>query len=116
MQKQVFSLLIALMLSTAPAMAADCGEAPFDAPAGVPDGQTATATEIRTARNAVIAYSSKVDTYMACMDQRATVLLPYMTKEQKTRWDEDLADLHDTRRELQTAMNIAIRAFRKNQK
>ncbi|MBV1901255.1 MAG: hypothetical protein KUG56_06240 [Kordiimonadaceae bacterium] len=115
MQKQIFSLLIALMLCAAPAKAADCGEAPFDAPASVPDGQSATAIEIRAARNAVIAFSAKVDTYMTCMDQRATVLLPYMTKEQKTRWDEDLANLHDKRRELQTAMNIAIRAFRKTQ-
>ena len=81
----------------------------------VPNGATSDAGAIRDARNAVVAYSNAVDTFMACMDKRGTVLLPYMTKEQKQRWDEDLADLHDLRRDLQTEMNVAIRTYRKSQ-
>lgn len=112
MKKQFISLAIAMALGAAPAFAADCGEPPIDLP-NVPEGASSDASAIRTARNAVVAFSGKVDTFMTCMDKRGTILLPYMTKEQKQRWDEDLADLHDLRRGVQTEMNVAIRAYRK---
>lgn len=93
-------------------LAADCGEAPQDTPI-IPNGETATAADIRAARDAVIVFSNEVDEYLACMDERAPRILPFLTKEQKVRWDEDLAEVHERRRELQTQMNMAIRGYRR---
>lgn len=112
MRKQFISLILAAAFGTMPVYAADCGEPPLDQPP-IPDGATADADEIRAARGAVVAYSTRVDEYLTCMDQRGAKLMPYMTKEQQVRWDEDLADLHDQRRELQNQMNLAIRAYRR---
>ena len=112
MRKALITTALFGLLSTGQVFAVDCGEAPMDMPS-VPDGAKATADDIRNARSSVLAYSAKVDEYLACMDNRATQILPYLTKEQQVRWDEDLASLHDKRRELQTQMNAAIRAFRR---
>ncbi|WP_262691956.1 hypothetical protein [Kordiimonas aestuarii] len=79
----------------------------------VPDGHRADADDIRTARDAVLGYSKKVDEYLTCMDQRAGDILPYLTKEQKLRWDEDLTSIHNHRRDLQVKLNEAIRAYRR---
>lgn len=110
MKNWIATLMIATAMSTS-AFAGDCGEPPVDKPA-VPDGASATQATIREARDAVIAYSGKVDKYLQCMDTRAASVIPYLTKEQKVRWDEDLASLHEQRRDLQTKMNEAIRAYR----
>jgi len=91
--------------------AADCGEVPHKVPF-IPSGETAGEDGIRTARDAVVKYSAEVDEYLACMDARAPRILPYLTKEQKVRWDEDLADIHDRRRDVQNEMNLAIRSYR----
>lgn len=113
MKKQLLGIIVGTCLSAPSVFAADCGEPPLDMPA-IPDGSAVQAAAIRSARNAVVEYSTKVDEYLACMDQRASRLMPYMTKEQQTRWDEDLANLHEGRRELQNQMNLAIRAFRRS--
>jgi len=108
-------LVIAALLTVSAPAVADCGEPPIDIPT-VPKGETAVSASIRTARDAVINFSKEVDDYLACMDQRAQLILPYLTKEQKARWDEDLANLHNKRRDLQTEMNMAIRSYRKASK
>lgn len=109
--KQWLAPLIIVTTLSVPTFADDCGEQPMDKPS-IPDGATSTQSEIRAARDAVIAYSSNVDKYLQCMDKRSNTVVPYLTKEQKLRWDEDLADIHEVRRELQTKMNAAIRAYR----
>lgn len=96
------------------AVAAECGEPPLAAPI-IPNGEHSEADDIRAARTAVVDYSAEVDKYLACMDSKASLVFPYMTKEQKSRWDEDLADVHNKRRDAQTAMNEAIRAYRRVQ-
>ncbi len=110
MKNWIATFVIATAISTS-ALSADCGEPPMDRPT-IPDGATATQASIRAARDSVIAYSTKVDTYLQCMDRRATNVVPYLTKDQKVRWDEDLASIHEKRRDLQTKMNEAIRAYR----
>ena len=110
MKNWIATFVIASAMSTS-AFAADCGEPPVDQPT-VPDGASATQATIRAARDSVVAYSTKVDEYLQCMDRRANSVVPYLTKEQKVRWDEDLAGLHEKRRDLQTKMNEAIRAYR----
>ncbi|TNE62269.1 MAG: hypothetical protein EP335_13300 [Alphaproteobacteria bacterium] len=114
MNKHVPFIIAASLFAALPASAADCGEPPLDLP-NVPNGANASADDIRIARDGVVAYSHKVDEYLACMDQRANVILPYLTKEQKTRWDEDLTNLHNSRRDLQVKMNEAIRDYRRAQ-
>jgi len=111
MKNKLLGISLALAFSST-AFAADCGEIPYDTPT-VPSGETAAADEIRQARVSIVEFSNKVDAYLTCMDQRASSILPYLTKEQQTRWEEDLADLHEKRRDIQTQMNLAIRAFRK---
>ena len=112
MKIALVGLFLAATLGTNAAFAADCGEAPHKLPF-VPSGETAGEEGIRQARNAVVKFSTEVDDYLSCMDTRATKILPYLTKEQKARWEEDLADLHDKRRDIQNEMNLAIRAYRK---
>jgi len=112
MKTKLLGLSLALAFTSSAAFSADCGEAPYEQPP-IPNGETADAEDIRKARVAVVTYSNKVDEYLTCMDQRAPRILPYLSKEQKVRWDEDLAEVHERRRELQTQMNQAIRAFRK---
>tara|TARA_R110002096_G_scaffold316732_3_gene511224 strand:- start:262 stop:615 length:354 start_codon:yes stop_codon:yes gene_type:complete len=114
MKKQILGIMLAATVCAMPVAAEECGEPPYDHPV-VPNGETSNADEIRNARNAVVAYSAEVDEYLACMDTRGAKLLPFLTKEQQVRWDEDLADLHDVRRELQNQMNLAIRAYRRSQ-
>ena len=89
----------------------DCGEPPYDAPV-IPSADEADAKAIRAARDAVLAYSNQVDAYLECMDGRAAVLFTYMTEIQQTRFNNDLAAVHDGRRALQIKMNEAIRAYR----
>jgi hypothetical protein len=113
MRKALLTAALLSGLTISSALAADCGEMPLDAPA-IPDGATAAADDIRDARNAVLEFSSKVDEYLTCMDSRAATILPYLKKEQQERWEKDLADLHDRRRDLQTQMNAAIRAYRRS--
>jgi len=113
MRKALLTVALLSGFSIGSALAADCGEMPIDTPA-IPDGAAAGADDIRDARNAVLEFSSRVDEYLTCMDSRAATILPYLKKEQQARWEKDLADLHDRRRELQTQMNAAIRAYRRS--
>ena len=112
MKKHLSFVFAAALLGSMPAMALDCGEPPLEQPF-VPSGVNATSDDIRDARDAVLGYSKRVDEYLSCMDQRAAVIVPYLTKEQKTRWDEDLTNIHNTRRDLQIKLNEAIRAYRR---
>ncbi|WP_417459851.1 hypothetical protein [Kordiimonas sp.] len=112
MKKHLSLVFAAALFGSLPAMALDCGEPPMQQPP-VPDGSRASADDIRDARDAVLTYSRSVDEYLTCMDQRAPVILPYLTKEQKARWDEDLTQIHNERRDLQVKLNEAIRAYRR---
>lgn len=112
MMKRLALSLVAATTMTSLVMADDCGEPPLDQPPVPASAQTAD--EIRDARDAVLSYSGKVDKYIACMDQRIVKFAPYMTKEQVARRQDDLNDLHNSRRELQLALNDAIRAYRRN--
>lgn len=108
------AFLVVTMVTALPANAQlleECGEPPIDRPT-IPSGETLNAQGIRAARNAVVAYSETVDTYLQCMDRRNTILNRYMTETQRKQMNNDLAGLHDKRRELQLKMNDAIRAFR----
>lgn len=110
--KRLVLSLVAITTMTSMVTADDCGEPPLDQPPVPASAQTAD--EIRDARDAVLSYSGKVDKYIACMDQRIVKFAPYMTKEQVARRQDDLNDLHNSRRELQLALNDAIRAYRRN--
>lgn len=105
---------ITLSLLAATTAFADCGEAPTPT-FTIPSGETANADEIRTIRADVLKYSEQVDAYLACMDRTGLKLLPWMTKEQQTRREEDLTNLHNNRREVQIALNDAIRTYRARQ-
>lgn len=108
------AFLMASSFIVAPsALAADCGEQPVDAPV-VPSGEALTAESIRRARDEVLAYSEKVDAYINCMDEKGLKVAAFMTKEQKQRRQDDLAELHNDRRDLQIALNEAIREFRRS--
>ncbi len=113
MRRTIFAIAVALTFGGNSAFAVDCGEVPQTEPY-VPNGETASAEEIRTARNNVVSYSDAIDRYLTCMDDRAGNIMPYLTKEQKERWNEDLAAVHEVRREIQNRMNMAIRTFRKS--
>lgn len=115
MKKTIAIALSAITLLSAPSIADNCGEAPSTVPT-VPPGEKATTESIRTARDKVLEYSKSVDAYMSCMDARAALMLPYMSKDQKERWDEDLTNLHNKRRDVQLSLNNAIRAFRRAQR
>lgn len=114
MTKYLSFIFACILLGSATVSAADCGEPPMEHPP-VPDGSSASADQIRDARDAILEYSKKVDEYLTCMDQRAAKIMPYLTKEQQTRWDEDLTAVHDVRRNLQIRMNEAIRSYRRAQ-
>lgn len=112
MMKNLGCILVTVFALAIPAGANDCGQAPLDAPI-IPDGTTASTNDIRVARDDVLAYSNKVDAYIACMDSAGIKIAPYLTKEQITRRQDDLNSLHNERRDLQLALNEAIRAFRR---
>lgn len=103
--------LISLSMSSA-VFAEACGEPPVVMPK-VPEGKKAEIGEIREARKAVIAYSERVDGFIACMDKRFARLSPYMTKDARARWAEDLAKIANDRTALQISINEAIRAYRR---
>ena len=109
MKKLIATSLLSMTISL-PTLA-DCGETPVMS-GKVPAGETASADEIRAVRTSVLAWSDRVDQYIACMDRAGAKLLPWLTKEQQQRREEDLANLHNVRRETQIALNNAIRAFR----
>ena len=111
MMNRLSLFLVPCLFASLSAAADDCGEPPLDLPT-IPNGTTATVDDIRVAREDVVKYSQKVDAYLSCMDKRSQALLPYMTKEEKARWDEDLTNLHNGRRDVQIKMNDAIRAYR----
>lgn len=92
--------------------ASDCGAPPLDAPS-LPSSSIITSDSLKSARNRTVSFSENVDTYMTCMDQQGRKLLPYLTKEQQARWEEDLTEVHENRRQLQIALNDLIRSYRK---
>lgn len=96
------------------AHADDCGQPPMSQPSVI-DGATATSETLRISRDAVLSYSDNVDAWLACMDRRIASLSPFLTKEQRTRWQEDSAKLHNERRDLQVKLNEEIRKFRRTQ-
>ncbi|WP_139167485.1 hypothetical protein [Kordiimonas lacus] len=114
MMKTLSLVLAGYVLVSTSVFAADCGEPPMDEPP-VPNGAVADADQIRDSRDAILEYSKKVDEYLTCMDQRAAKIMPYLTKDQQARWDEDLAAVHERRRQLQIRMNEAIRSYRRAQ-
>lgn len=100
-------------IQTDSAFATDCGEPPMQGPI-IPKGETATPDDLRIARESIVVYSGKVDTYLTCMDRRGAQLSPYMTKEQRSRYDEDLNAVHERRRQVQLDLNEQIRVWRRN--
>lgn len=111
----IIAFLILILPSTGMVAAKDCGEQPMDKPP-VPEGAKSNRAQITEARNRIIAFSEKIDTYLACQDKRFEMLGPYMTKEQRERFSEDLKKLSDIRRDLQIDINREIRAWRSAQK
>ncbi len=109
--KHIIGAVVISLVSSAVAFA-DCGEPPLGTP-HVPNGTSSTTDDIRTARRAVLDYSTAVDAYLACMDQSDPKILPWLTKEQQGRREEDLVNLHNKRRDIQIKLNDAIREFRK---
>lgn len=108
-------IICIITLSTSLSIAAgatDCGEPPLDK-INLPSASSVTADTLKEARNELVAFSDKVDAYMGCMDQRGRKLLPYLTKKQQARWEEDLTEVHENRRQLQIALNDLIRTYRK---
>ena len=81
----------------------------------VPEGASASSDQIRSARTRVLNWSKQVDDYMACMDRDGIKLQPWLTAQQWQRREEDLANLHNKRRDVQIALNNAIRTWRENQ-
>ena len=108
--KIVYSIALTAGLSLA-GIAEDCGEAPLDVP-NLPSLTSVTASTLKSARNRTVAFSERVDNYMGCMDLQGRKLLPYLTKPQQARWEEDLTEIHENRRQLQIALNDLIRSFR----
>ncbi|MBK5910054.1 hypothetical protein CCR85_00915 [Rhodothalassium salexigens] len=90
--------------------AMDCG-APPEQPAALPDGERATAEDLRQARQQVSRYSKAVTAWLNCRDRRAKVVFTFMTDEQKERWNEDLDAIHTRRVAVEREMNQAIRTF-----
>lgn len=112
MKNHLIALMGAALVMVPSAQAADCGEPPLDMPF-VPTGDTVSAEAVRKARTEVLAYSGEVDKFISCMDQRVSKIASYMTKEQLTRRQEDIDDLHNQRRDLQIKLNEAIRTLRR---
>ena len=109
--KIVATALLSAALSTT-SLATDCGVPPLDK-LNLPSATSVDSDNLKVARDHVIGFSDNVDTYMNCMDQRGRKLLPYMSKDQQSRWEEDLTKVHEHRRELQIALNDLIREYRK---
>ena len=109
-KKIVYIFTLATGMSAA-TYATDCGAPPLDQPV-LPLKQVISPEELKNARDKTIQFSESVDAYMACMDQQGQKLLPYMTKKQQTRWEEDLTQVHENRRQIQIALNDLIRAYR----
>lgn len=109
--KIVYIITLTTSLSIA-GVAEDCGVPPLDEPS-LPSASSITADTLKSVRDSTVVFSDRVDAYMACMDLRGRKLLPYLTKEQQTRWEEDLTEVHENRRQLQIALNDLIRAYRK---
>lgn len=120
MMKITVPILTAAFMVTAPsAFSQDrplhCSSPPHVLPV-VPDGTKATTKQIMAARKGILDYSTAVDTYLTCMEQRTRWFAPYMTENQKTRYDEDLTKINDKLRELQLALNKSIRDYRNSRK
>ncbi len=109
--KIVYIITLTAGISTA-GTAEDCGEAPLDKP-NLPSITSVTADTLKSARDRTVAFSERVDTYMGCMDLQGRKLLPHLTKPQQVRWEEDLTEVHENRRQLQIALNDLIRSYRK---
>lgn len=112
MKNHLIALIGTVFVVAHSAQAADCGEPPIDMPL-VPTGEAVSGDSVRKARTEVLAYSSEVDKFISCMDDRIMKFASYMTKDQLTRRQEDIDDLHNQRRDLQIKLNEAIRTLRR---
>ena len=108
------SLITGMVLLSAAVHADECGAPPVNQPV-IDDTAITTTDDLRAIRDAVIAYSNTVDEWLGCMDRRMAKINPYLTKEQRNRWQQDSADMHNGRRDLQVKLNEVIRAFRNSQ-
>ncbi len=112
MHQKFISIITLTTCLSGMAVAKDCGAPPQEKP-NLPAAASITAGELKKVRDGIISFSSEVDVYMTCMDERGKKLLPYLTKEQQTRWEEDLTEVHENRRQIQITLNDLIRAYRK---
>ncbi|WND02874.1 hypothetical protein QGN29_00670 [Temperatibacter marinus] len=88
-----------------------CGPAPQDFPV-IPNAETATTKQVVEARKNILAYSQKIDVYFTCMEQRTQYIKAYMSKDQLSRYENDMTDLNNKLRDAQIEMNRVIRALR----
>ena len=108
------SLVAAVFMLSFGAAAENCGEPPVKLPV-LPAAERADSDQILATRKAVLDYSKVVDSYIACVEESTSELLPFMSKEQRNRLSNDLTDLHNQRRDLQIAFNELIRSVRRKE-
>lgn len=90
--------------------APDCGDPPMTEPR-IPNAKRSVREDMLAGVNAVKAYSEAIDAWLACKDRRAVTVFGWMNEQQRARWEEDLAKIHEDRVEVQRKMNEEIRLF-----
>jgi hypothetical protein len=104
----------ALAIFVQPAAAKDCGLPPAVTPT-IPDGNTATAEDIRAASQAVQDHGFKVQTYLNCLELNKEDYFLNMTDPERQRWAEDFNALADKLTALETGLNEQIRIYNARQ-
>jgi len=97
-----------------PASAKDCGLPPAEAPM-IPDGNTASAEDIRLASQAVQDYGFTVQTHLNCLELNKEAFFLNMTDPQRQRWAEDFNALADKLTALETSLNEQILVYNAHQ-
>ena len=108
----VASVIVTTAVTASTAFAGDCGQPPIKGPGLVPFSDGMSVETVTGMRDAVLRYSTRVDTYITCMDREGEKLIAFMGKKQQSRREEDLNAIHETRRQIQVKMNDLIRAYR----
>lgn len=102
-------VMVVLFVSL-PVRAADCGFPPAGQPP-IPDGAKADREIINNAVKAVRDHSIIVNQHLNCLQSRRDELFINMTRDQQDRWIEDYNVVIDALEDLETSLNVEIRAF-----
>ena len=106
-------LITAVSLLLSASASANCD---FPNSIAVPDGNTASESELVASQAAIKQYMASAEDYIACLDEEAEAIGPEITEDQMRMRDMRHDSAVDEMEKLASEFNAQVRAYKRNNK